>query len=460
MPLILPLLALGLVAAAAIGRGRSGSSPRAVAGADVRLMRSPTSTQRTAAKAPTPLDVLSAYISAGKTPDPDLLLYAIAQAKTLGREDIVQAIVRTFIEPLEPTFQGRRPEASIDHGRGHHRREGRGRRWYPGSAAPGQPRVQPAQPWGRSWHPGAPPEDRPGYPGYPRYPEHPSDPGHQGHQEHPDQAHHHPDPAAYPAHPAAYPTAYPADHADAHAPAGFADPLGEHAPDPRGHHGREHDHGYYQGSGAGEHAHAPQGETGQAGPGTHPITPDEQALLEQAMAHIDPSYQKTKPRNSADGPRPGSPGTVTVSGRSSPIQGVKQEDWEAFVGVVSRELPSYMAQRHVGRFRHRKDRLIELGFDPGNLANDPDAQLSALRADMRDAQRRAQESGLFADHVGSHIQVPDRGAMLNAQITHSGILGVIQAAGLEGAAGWLEDQEDRQRFPGTTLAFLRTNGLF
>ena len=36
----------------------------------------------------------------------------------------------------------------------------------------------------------------------------------------------------------------------------------------------------------------------------------------------------------------------------------------------------------------------------------------------------------------------------------------VQAAGLEGAAQWFERPADRERFPRTTLAFLRTNGVF
>ncbi len=50
--------------------------------------------------------------------------------------------------------------------------------------------------------------------------------------------------------------------------------------------------------------------------------------------------------------------------------------------------------------------------------------------------------------------------MAPVQVTLSGVLGVIQAAGLEGAAAWLESPDDRRRFPGTTAAFLRTNGAF
>lgn len=46
-------------------------------------------------------------------------------------------------------------------------------------------------------------------------------------------------------------------------------------------------------------------------------------------------------------------------------------------------------------------------------------------------------------------------------ITLSGIIGVVSAAGMRGAAQWLKaDHDSRAKYPGTTKLFLETNGLF
>lgn len=155
-----------------------------------------------------------------------------------------------------------------------------------------------------------------------------------------------------------------------------------------------------------------------------------------------------------------SSGTLTVSGKSSPIDGVGTEDWGAFVGRVSRELPTYTTARHVGQFRQRRDRLTELGIDPGSVIGSPDAQAAALEADMNDAYHHAASSGMLDEHLGSVVSVPVSGVARPMEVTLSGVLGVIQAAGLEGAASWLHDERDRHRFSGTTQAFVRTNGAF
>jgi len=153
-------------------------------------------------------------------------------------------------------------------------------------------------------------------------------------------------------------------------------------------------------------------------------------------------------------------GTITVSGRSSPIEGIGTEEWGAFVGKISRELPTFTSARHVGQFRQRMDRLADLGIDPSEVATSPDAQRAALDADMADAHHHAQASGMLAAHCGAAVEVPTPQGPARVQVTTSGVLGVIQAAGLEGAAEWLDRPADRKRFPHTTQAFLRTNGVF
>lgn len=157
---------------------------------------------------------------------------------------------------------------------------------------------------------------------------------------------------------------------------------------------------------------------------------------------------------------PGAP-AITVSGQSSPIPQISNRDWSSFVDRVSRECPTFTAQRHLGRFRHNRSRLAELGIDPGTIERSPDAQVNALAVDMSDAYTRMQANGLLDQFLGQQIDVPTpQGEWISAQVTRSGILGVVHAAGIDNARNWLLQSSDRTKFPGTTDTFLRTNGLF
>jgi len=145
---------------------------------------------------------------------------------------------------------------------------------------------------------------------------------------------------------------------------------------------------------------------------------------------------------------------------SSPIDGVRADAWAAFVGRVAREPLTFSARHHVGQFRARRERLRELGIDPATVIGSPEAQLAALDADMRDAYQHACSSGLVNDYLGTTLHVTAGEDAQPAEVTLSGVLGVIQAAGLEGAVQWLEQPADRTRFINTTQAFLRCNGVF
>lgn len=145
-------------------------------------------------------------------------------------------------------------------------------------------------------------------------------------------------------------------------------------------------------------------------------------------------------------------------GPGSPLPGVPDEAWRQFVAVLSRESPAFSSSRHVGQYRQRRERLAEVGIDPQTLHGAAAAQRQALDIDLADAYQHAAAGGLLAEHLGRPIAIPDSEGM--AVITLSGVLGVIQCAGLEGAVGWLGHLNDRRRYPHTTQAFLRTNGVF
>ena len=142
----------------------------------------------------------------------------------------------------------------------------------------------------------------------------------------------------------------------------------------------------------------------------------------------------------------------------SPIPGVPDSAWRDFVVRLSRESPQFSSSRHVGQYRHRRERLAELGINPTAIADSAQAQRAALDADLADAHRHGAAGEMFAQHLGRPITLPGREG--TESITLSGVLGVIQCAGLEGAVGWLERSNDRKRYPHTTQAFQRTNGVF
>jgi hypothetical protein len=149
---------------------------------------------------------------------------------------------------------------------------------------------------------------------------------------------------------------------------------------------------------------------------------------------------------------------LPASTPGSPIEGIADEPWLQFVVCLSREDPAFTTTRHVGQFRQRRERLIELKIDPRSLLGDSNAQRRALDIDMVDALRHAVDGGLIAEYLGTSVTLP--GIEEPAQVTLSGLLGVIQCAGLENGTSWLEKSRDRKNFPNTTQAFLRTNGVF
>jgi hypothetical protein len=142
----------------------------------------------------------------------------------------------------------------------------------------------------------------------------------------------------------------------------------------------------------------------------------------------------------------------------SPLPGVPDGAWLQFVSLLEREAPTFSSSRHVGRYRQRRERLAAFGVDPQALLGSAAAQRAALDADLTDAHHQAAAGGVLAEHLGRPIPIPGR--VGTAAITLSGVLGVIQCAGLDGAVSWLERMNDRKRYPHTTQAFLRTNGVF
>lgn len=174
---------------------------------------------------------------------------------------------------------------------------------------------------------------------------------------------------------------------------------------------------------------------------------------EPAPAAQPSQAQIPSPMTPASPPAAAGPPVYT----SSPIRGVPDAAWQAFCGALVRESPDFDGPRHIGRYRHRKDRLAEIGFDPAAVAGAPHVQDDAFAADVADSFRHLLESGTLDQVIGQSVPVPEVGKV---PITLSGMLGLSSVAGLEGAIEWLQRPDDRTRYPHTTQAFLRCNGVF
>lgn len=137
----------------------------------------------------------------------------------------------------------------------------------------------------------------------------------------------------------------------------------------------------------------------------------------------------------------------------SPIDTVSQTDWQAFCDVLRTKKPEWSNESHLGAFEHRRTRLRHLGIAEESLS-DLASQCKALGSDIAAYYRDCPK--LLSAHVGRLVDV--NGAKY--PITMSGVLGLLKAAGPKGAEGWLQNPEDRKRFPNTTDVFTRCNGRF
>jgi hypothetical protein len=394
---IIPILLIGAIVVAA-----SSKSPREAA-SPARQLPPPN-----VAGLPGPISVLGEVLRVGQHPSPTVILCAIAEAEAIGRSDLASDIVRAFVAPVVYAHQRMLGARPVAHERGScqlapaprasadHQR---------GSCAPARsPRE--AAPLHAVVAPLAPP------PGAPALaPQQPT--------EEKILSMLHADPQAFlsmvssrrpavidvpneapmpmpVAPPAAPPPVAPATVSAPHASAALTQPTG--------------------------------------------LPPEVVAQMQEAAGL----------HGAADQTRALAPG--------SPLGGIPDDAWREFVTRLEREAPTFSSSRHVGQYRQRRERLAELGIDPTAIHGSAAAQRAALDVDLADAHGHAAAGDLISEHLGRLFALPGRdGAEM---VTLSGLLGVIQCAGLEGAVGWLERSNDRKRYPHTTRAFLRTNGIF
>lgn len=145
--------------------------------------------------------------------------------------------------------------------------------------------------------------------------------------------------------------------------------------------------------------------------------------------------------------------TVVVIGKNSPFEGVPNDAWNQFVSKLETQKEDFKSDRHIGRYYHSIDRLSQLGFSPDDFSS-ADKQYDALVADLCDSKEKAK------DLVHNYLCHPINVNGSDQVITLSGLLGLLKAAGPQNARSWIENAEDRTKFPRTTEMFLQTNGVF
>jgi hypothetical protein len=191
------------------------------------------------------------------------------------------------------------------------------------------------------------------------------------------------------------------------------------------------------------------GPGGGAAAGTGTGTGSGSAAAADGIAAVTDAPQTAPAELPADfGPQP----LVT-----SPVPGVPDAAWSDMLGRLVRERPDLETAKHVGRYRHHKARAQEVGFDPRALSSNARVQDVAMSTDLADCYGHLARSGSIEAYVGRSIAIPGKGS---AGATLSGVLGVCSVAGLEGAVSWLEHEADRAKYPHTTAAFARANGVF
>lgn len=164
---------------------------------------------------------------------------------------------------------------------------------------------------------------------------------------------------------------------------------------------------------------------------------------------------------------------------SSPIDGVTDEQWKAFVKVSIVASPSFRSPTgELGMFLFSPRRLQDLGlmtnvhresdengkprwtgtwilFDEEVFRASPALQTDIFRKGMAQYAAQIRSRSSVFDRLR---RIPMQGKMVKVSL--SGLLAVAHRAGWEGMKGWLGDESVRIKFQGTTRAFLKANGIF
>ncbi len=156
---------------------------------------------------------------------------------------------------------------------------------------------------------------------------------------------------------------------------------------------------------------------------------------------------------------------------ASPFPGVSDYRWTKFVQLVATGKPKVSASNHVGLFMFAWPRLVELDAaanlrkdDNGryladmtlkpemtveDFAKHPLAQYRVFEASMKQYNTRLNP---FRRYIGQTAE--------GKTVTWSGLLGIAHRAGIQALSSWLQNPDERKRFPNTTATFLKTTGVF
>jgi hypothetical protein len=199
----------------------------------------------------------------------------------------------------------------------------------------------------------------------------------------------------------------------------------------------------------------------QQGGGTPAVPPAAPAPSQAPAAVPSPMVDAAPAPDQGDAEQGGGPTGPDVGpppAVPSPISGVSDAQWSHVLGALVRESPTLASPKHVGRYRHNAARIAALGLEPNLLAGSPELQDMAMSTDLADCFGHLHRSGSLDAYVGKAIVVPGCEGQVPASL--SGVLGVCSVAGLERAISWLDNPDDRAAYPHTTMAFVRTNGVF
>lgn len=130
----------------------------------------------------------------------------------------------------------------------------------------------------------------------------------------------------------------------------------------------------------------------------------------------------------------------------SPLPGVSWGQWAEFVRCMA----GRGGAKGLGIFKLNPARLKQLGFT--KMPSDKRSQVEIFSADVRERCAEILASDL-RELVGKEVAP-------GVPLTLSGLLALCKQAGTKGAASWVMNPEDRERFPNTTEAFACANGIF
>lgn len=123
-------------------------------------------------------------------------------------------------------------------------------------------------------------------------------------------------------------------------------------------------------------------------------------------------------------------------------------EWKEFVRVMAVNSPLDEG----GMFRMNAKRIESYG--PGDsFRGNTELQYDIFKREMELYRDLILKTPKLRRWIGASLSSGEA-------VTSSGLLALLKQAGVKGALSWLNNESDRERFPNTTSAFARANGIF